>query len=399
MSNSHYSRRLVLALLAGAVAAALSACGQSGHPAAGSELPSVQALTVQTRPFEQTSELPGRLEAVRVAQVRARVAGIVLKRHFKEGADVKAGEVLFTIDPAPFEMALKRAQGDLAKAEAAAFEAEALVKRYRPLVQSEAVSRQEFDTADAAARSTRAGVQSAQAEVATARLNLGYATVRAPISGRIGRALVTEGALVGQNEATALADIQQLDPIYADFQQPAAQVTRLREDIARGQLQRQQQTSLQLALDGSDRLREGRLLFSDITVDKGTGQLSLRGSFPNPDGVLLPGMYVRIKISQGLHPEAVLIPQRAVKLGLDGKPQVLVVDGEGVVRDRTVVTGAMAGSEWHILSGLKAGEKVVVGAGKVQSGAKVRLTAYQPAPHQQPDEAVASAGRAASSAE
>ena len=246
---------------------------------------------------DRASSLPGRVEPMRVAEVRARVAGIVLSRNFEEGADVKAGDVLFRIDPAPFKAALSRAQGEVAKADAALSDAQAVLRRYTPLVKIEAVSQQDFDAASAAVKSAQAARRSAQADVETAQLNLDYATVKAPISGRIGRAQVTEGALVGQNEATVMAKIQQLDPIYVDFTQPVADMLRMREAMQTGELGQEEGADISISIDGADRTRSGRLLFSDIAVDRGTGQVSLRGEFANPDVLLLPGMYVRVPVS------------------------------------------------------------------------------------------------------
>ncbi|MDM1715187.1 efflux RND transporter periplasmic adaptor subunit, partial [Pseudomonas sp. 165] len=286
----------------------------------GEEAPAreVDVLSVQTEPFTVVAELPGRIEPVRVAEVRARVAGIVLKRTFEEGADVKAGDVLFQIDPAPFKAALSRAQGELARAEAQLFQAQAMVRRYEPLVKINAVSQQDFDNAKAALQSAQADKRSAQANVETARLDLGYAEVRAPIAGRIGRAQVTEGALVGQGEATLLARIQQLDPVYADFTQPAADALRLRAAIAEGKVTGASDQPLSLRVDGTDIESKGTLLFTDISVDRSTGQIALRGQFDNPEGVLLPGMYVRVRTPQGLNQNAILVPQRAVQRSADG---------------------------------------------------------------------------------
>ena len=337
-------------------------------------LAEVETLTVQPRLFTLTSELPGRIEPVRVAEVRARVAGIVLSRHFQEGSDVKAGQLLFQIDPAPFKATLARAQGELAKAEAALAEARSVVRRYEPLVSIEAVSQLDFDTAQATQKSAQSACQAAAADVEMAKLNLAYATVTAPISGRIGRALVTEGALVGQNEATPLAIIQQLTPIYADFRQPVADMLRLREALATGRLAgtKDKGALISLSIEGSQQKREGRLMFSDITVDRSTGQVSLRGLFDNADALLLPGMYVRVTVNQGDDPQAILVPQRAVQRSSDGKAQVLVVDQGDVAQLRPVRTGEMHGGEWHILEGLNPGERVIVG-GAAQAGSKVRV--------------------------
>ncbi|MDC2860503.1 efflux RND transporter periplasmic adaptor subunit [Delftia sp. DT-2] len=378
-------RGLPLAALVLAALAVLAAgCGRNEAPAAaGDALPVVQAVTVQPAPLALSSELPGRIEPVRVAEVRARVAGIVLRRHFEEGADVRAGQVLFQIDPAPLRAALSRAQGQLASAEAALLDARAVVGRNAPLVAQEAVSRQDFEAMQARLQAAQAARQSAQAEVQAAALNLEYATVRAPIAGRIGRALVTEGALVGQGEATPMALVQQLDPVYADFQQPVAEAQRLRAALAEGRLAQtagKDGTPVSLKVDGTGLQRTGQLLFSDVTVDRGTGQMSLRGRFDNRDGMLLPGMYVRVTVGQGVDPAAILVPQRAVRRSTDGQAHVLVVDGQDTLQMRPVQTAAMHGAQWQISAGLKGGERVVVGrmAG-LQPGARVQVTALSDA--------------------
>lgn len=367
------------ALVLAALAALATGCGRNEAPAAaGDALPVVQAVTVQPAPLALSSELPGRIEPVRVAEVRARVAGIVLRRHFEEGVDVRAGQVLFQIDPAPLRAALSRAQGQLASAEAALLDARAVVGRNAPLVAQEAVSRQDFEAMQARLQAAQAARQSAQAEVQAAALNLEYATVRAPIAGRIGRALVTEGALVGQGEATPMALVQQLDPVYADFQQPVAEAQRLRAALAEGRLAQtagKDGTPVSLKVDGTGLQRTGRLLFSDVTVDRGTGQMALRGRFDNRDGMLLPGMYVRVTVGQGVDPAAILVPQRAVQRSTDGQAHVLVVDGQDTLQMRPVQTAAMHGAQWQISAGLKGGERVVVGrmAG-LQPGARVQVT-------------------------
>ncbi|MCP1651437.1 MexC family multidrug efflux RND transporter periplasmic adaptor subunit [Pseudomonas nitroreducens] len=363
-------------------ALALAGCGQSAEPQAAAETARpVDVVAVATEPLTLTSELPGRIEPMRVAEVRARVAGIILQKRFEEGADVKAGDLLFQIDPAPLKAAVSRAEGDLARAQAAQQEAQARVKRYEPLVKIEAVSQQDFDTATADLRSAQASVRSAQADLETARLNLGYASVKAPISGRIGRALVTEGALVGQGDATLMARIQQLDPIYADFTQPVADALRLREALKSGNLPAGQSQALSLRVEGTPYERKGELLFTDISVDRGTGQVSLRGKFDNADGLLLPGMYVRVTAPQGTDAKAILVPQRAVQRATDGTAHVLVIGAENRVETRQVQTGAMQGSRWQISQGLASGDQVIVGGlTGLQPGAKVEA---RHAPEQQ----------------
>ncbi|MNQ02675.1 Toluene efflux pump periplasmic linker protein TtgA precursor [compost metagenome] len=364
--------RLPLAALA--MATLLAGCGgaDDAPPQAAGPRP-VQVLAVQPERFTLSSALPGRVEPMRVAEVRARVAGIVLSRDFEEGADVKAGDVLFRIDPAPFKTALSRAQGELAKADAAVSDAQAIVRRYAPLVKIEAVSQQDFDTANTTLKSAQAARRSAQADVETAQLNLDYATVKAPISGRIGRAQVTEGALVGQNEATVMATVQQLDPVYVDFNQPVGDMLRMRGAMQDGSLG--EGASISITIDGTDQKRDGRLLFSDIAVDRTTGQVALRGEFANPDVLLLPGMYVRVETQQGVDPAAILVPQRAVTRSTDGKPQVLLVGQDDVVESRAVQTGTMRGGDWHITEGLAPGDRVIVGGvNAAVPGQKVSVT-------------------------
>lgn len=366
-------------LAAGLAAIVLvSGCSREAPDAAPPPPAQVETVAVQPRALEMTEEYPGRITPARVAEVRARVAGIVLSRHFEEGADVKAGQLLFRIDPAPLNAALRRAQGELARTEAALAEAQAVFKRYEPLVKMQAVSQQDFDTASATFKSAQAARLSALADVETAQLNLDYATVKAPISGRIGRSLVTEGALVGQGETTALATIQQLHPIYADFTQPVAQALRLRDAVGNGQLTRgaaAQVGRITATVEGTDKVREGQLKFSDISVDPTSGQILVRGEFANQDGLLLPGMYVRVTTRQGVNPQAVLVPQRAVKRSTDNKPQVFVVTEGDVADVRLVQTGAMYGSEWLITEGLKAGDRVIVGGPAVNPGDKVTVAA------------------------
>lgn len=348
---------LVFVLLGAAVVAGC----QDSAPEMQMPPPAVEVATVQTRSFEISTELPGRVEPVRVAEVRARVPGIVLTRNFEEGADVEAGDVLFQIDPAPFEAALAQARGELARAEAELNESQAVVGRYEPLVEIEAVSPQDFDAARARFLSAEAALQSARARVQTAQLDMDYATVTAPISGRIGRALVTEGALVGQGEATPMAIIQQLDPVYIDVRQAVPDMLRMRQALADGQLSRgDERARITVRVDGSNQTREGYLLFSDITVDRSTGQVAQRGEVPNDDYLLLPGMYVRVLISQGTDANAILIPQRAIRRGFDGQAQVLILGDGDVAEVRPVTTGAMSGNEWHIIDGLMPGEQIIV---------------------------------------
>lgn len=357
----------------------LSGCndGSSGSESSeqGQPVP-VEALVIAPRSQMLTTDLPGRIAPIRVAEVRARVAGIVQKRHFTEGVVVKEGDLLFTIEPAPLQAALERSRGALARAQAEVKQAEALVRRYEPLVNVEAVSRQEYDNAVAALQTARANEVSAQADVRTAQLDLNYATVRAPISGRIGKSLVSEGSLVGQGETTPMALIQQMDPIYADFTQPANTVLQMREAMADGKLSRDDghPQSVSIRVDGTRYTAQGRLKFSDVSVDPGTGQVTLRGEFPNPDGVLLPGMYVRVNMEVGTDQQAIFVPQRAIQRGTDGGAKVMAISAEGVAEEREVKTGTMQGTEWQITEGLKAGDRIIVkGVDKIPAGTPVTV--------------------------
>ncbi len=351
-----------------ALAVTLAACNRSGQDQAASQqmqmppLP-VSIVTVKPERTAITSELPGRIVATRSAQVRARVPGIVLERVFTEGTDVEAGDVLFRIDPAPLEAAYQAAAANLQSAEAALFEARQTEKRYAPLVKQNAISRQQYDQAVAARRQAEALVAQQKAALDKAKLDLGYATVTAPISGRIGNALVTEGALVGQGEPTPMALIQQLDPIYVDFTQSSSQLLQLHEAILAGKLTASdiESTPVTLVLPtGARYAHEGKLLFSGISVDPTTGQISLRAEFPNPDKLLLPGMYVRGQIAQGVVDNVISVPIQAIQRNPDGSAYVYVVDENNTVQPRPIVAGAMMSDRWVVESGLQPGDRVVL---------------------------------------
>lgn len=307
-------------------------------------------------------DLPGRVDALRVAEVRARVAGILLERTFKEGADVKAGQVLFKIDPLPLEAALASANAALAKAQANLQQAKAQASRYAELVNVKAVSKQDFDNAKAAELAASAEVLSADAAIKTANLKLGYATVVAPIDGRIGKALVTEGALVGQVDATKLAVIQQLDPLYVDFTQSSTDLLELRRALKAGKLDNGPGLAkVKLILDdGSEYKHPGELLFSEVSVDETTGMVSLRATFPNPDRDLLPGMFARVRVTQSMKDESVTVPQQAVTRAQGGMGSVLVIDDKNNVQLRMIRTDAAVGDKWVVTEGLKAGERVIM---------------------------------------
>ena len=345
----------------------LAACGKSDAPpaAAGDGMPPPEVGVVVATPGDVglITELPGRLEALRVAQVRARVAGILQKRLFREGSDVKAGQPLFAIDAAPYAAALQSAEATLARAQANLTQAAALAERYKPLVAANAVSQQEYANAVAAQKQAEADVAAGRAAVQTGRINLNYASVTAPISGRIGRALVTEGALVGQGEATQLAVIQQVDPVYVNFTQSAGEVMKLRRALADGQLQRaggSEAASVRVVLEaGSEYALPGKLLFSDLTVDASTGQITLRAEVPNPKGDLLPGLYVRVRLEQAQVANAISLPQQAVTRTQQGD-KITVVGADGKLSQRTVKVGAARNNQWIVLEGLKEGEQVMV---------------------------------------
>jgi membrane fusion protein, multidrug efflux system len=371
--------RIGLVAAVGILAATMPGCKPAGPTATAAATPPPAEVVVQPivpRRVAVTNELPGRIDAVRIAQVRARVAGILLKRTFTEGGDVKAGDILLEIDPAPFRANLASAQANLAKAEANQKHAQDSLNRFKSLMKDEAISRQDYDTAISAGLQADAEVQAAKAAVTNANLSLGYASVTAPISGRIGRALVTEGALVGQNESTPLATIQQLDPVYFDFTQSSADMLRLRRALEAGRLKSVTSGAAQVTLlleDGTEYQSRGKLLFSDITVDPNTGMVSLRAEFPNPDRLLLPGMFARARLEQAVDEDAITAPMRAVTRGGGNAASVLIVDAQNKVEVRNVKLGDATGDSWIVTDGLKAGERIVVeGLQKARPGAVVK---------------------------
>jgi membrane fusion protein (multidrug efflux system) len=336
----------------------------------------VTVQTIQPQRIAISNELPGRVDAIRTAQVRARVPGILLKRTFVEGADVKAGDKLFEIDPAQFQSNYATAEANLAKAEANQRLAQALADRSKTLVNEEAVSKQDFENAQAAAAQATAEVQAVKSALNNSALSLGYATVTAPIDGRIGRALVTEGALVGQNESTPLANIQQLDPVYFDFTQSSTDVLRLRRAVANGTVQTVANGAAQVSLlleDGTTYQYPGKLLFSDISVDPSTGMVALRAEFPNPEKLLLPGMFGRVRLEQAVNEQALTVPQRAVSRGAGGSATVLVVGSDNKIELRPVTLSDAVGDKWIVAKGLRPGETIVVeGLQKARPGAIVK---------------------------
>ena len=364
-----------------------AACGkkpeQAGAPPGGGMPPAeVGVVTAAPQAIGLATELPGRLEASRVAQVRARAAGIVQKRVFTEGGDVKAGQVLFRIDSAPYQAQAASAQAALSRAQANLTQTAALAERYKPLLEANAISKQEYVNAVAAQKTAEADVATGKANIQIAQINLGYATVTAPIAGRIGRALVTEGALVGQGDVTPLANIQQINPMYVNFTQSTTDVLRLRKALASGQFKRTGADSASVRVileDGSDYGQPAKLLFSDLTVDATTGQITLRAEVPNAAGLLLPGMYVRVRFEEAQAEAGIVLPQQAVTRGANGDT-VMVVGADGKVSPRPVKIGSSVNGQWVVLEGLKPGEQVMVdGFQKLRGGAPVKPVPWKPA--------------------
>lgn len=349
----------------------LAGCGarQAPPPA----LPEAGIVVVQSSTVALTTVLAGRTTSFMTSEVRPQVSGIVRARLFTEGAPVHAGQTLYEIDPALYRAALDQARANLANTQAAAVSARALVERYKPLVGIEAVSKQDYTNAVAAAGQANAAVAQAKAALETARINLGYTRIAAPISGRIGRSLVTPGALVTAGQADALATIQQLDPIYVDIQQSSAELLRLRQALATGGvLPASAAVSLTLE-DGTPYAYKGRLEFAEVTVDPATGSVTLRARFPNPKGLLLPGMYVRASLSQGNRPNSILAPQTGVTRDAKGNATALVVGAGDKVALRELTLGGARGHDWLVLQGLKAGDRLIVeGTSKVKPGDKVK---------------------------
>ncbi|MFT4101281.1 MAG: efflux RND transporter periplasmic adaptor subunit [Burkholderiaceae bacterium] len=375
--------------LASMTAVLLAACGggdkaaqQGGAPGGGMPAPEVGVVIVEPETVTLSTDLPGRLDAWRVAQVRARAAGIVEKRLFVEGASVKAGQQLYQIDAAPYRATLESATAALARSEANLTQARAQAERYKPLVEANAVSKQDYDNAVAAQKQSEADVAAARAAIQTARINLGYTSVVSPIAGRIGQSLVTEGALVGQGEATPLAVVQQIDPLYVNFTQSSTELLRLRQQFDSGKLKKVDGGSaaeIQVLLDdGTPYDKPGKLIMAGISVDPTSNQITLRAELPNPDGLLLPGMYVRVRIEQAQSVGALLVPQQAVQRSVVGS-SVMVVDDQGKVSSVQIKTGQQIGSRWIVTEGLKGGEKVIVdGFQKMMvPGAPVKPVAWQ----------------------
>lgn len=364
-------------LLLMALGPALAGCKKpKAEAAAEPAAPEVSIVMVKAEPKAIVRELPGRISPTRVADVRPRVSGIVVERTFDQGTDVKAGDPLYHIDPRPFEVELQANEAALAKAKAALALAEQQSTRSLALVKQKAVAEAQNEMAIATTQQALAEVAAREADVARARLNLDYATVRAPISGRVGAALASEGTLVVQNDASSLVTVQQLDPIYADFTQSVGELNKLRRAFDSGDLERIAADAAKVRLmldDGSSYALTGKLLFSDARVDATTGQVTLRGEFANPKAELLPGMYVRVQIEQGIDSDAIAVPVQAIQRNGGGGSEVFVVKDDGRVAVQPVRTGSVQDGQWLVLDGLKSGDRVVVeGFQKFAAGDKVK---------------------------
>ena len=339
--------------------------------------PTVGVVTLKTEAVTLTSELPGRTTPYEISDVRPQVGGIIVERPFTEGAEVKAGQVLYRIEAAPFQAAYDQAKAQLDSAEASLTTTKLKAERYADLVKINGVGKQDYDDAEAAWRQAAAAVEQQHAAVEAARINLRWATITAPITGRIGPSAVTKGALVTPGQANALATIQRLDPIYVDVTQSAAEVLKLRQALAAGQRNTDGPASVAVRLkleDGSDYPLEGKLQFTDVTVDQATGAVTLRAIFPNPHELLLPGMYVRAEVAQGTAPQALLAPQQGISRDEKGLPVAMVVDAQGHAQQRSVQTDGAVGNQWLVLKGLQAGDRLIVeGLQKVKPGAPVHV--------------------------
>ncbi|CAM3236974.1 MULTISPECIES: multidrug efflux RND transporter periplasmic adaptor subunit AcrA [Klebsiella] len=363
----------VVLMLSGSLA--LTGCDDKPAQQGAQQMPEVGIVTLKSAPLQITTELPGRTSAYRVAEVRPQVSGIILKRNFTEGSDIQAGVSLYQIDPATYQATYESAKGDLAKAQAAANMDQLTVKRYQKLLGTKYISQQDYDTAVATAQQSNAAVVAAKAAVETARINLAYTKVTSPISGRIGKSAVTEGALVQNGQTTALATVQQLDPIYVDVTQSSNDFLRLKQELANGKLQQENgKAKVELVTnDGLKYPQNGTLEFSDVTVDQTTGSITLRAIFPNPDHTLLPGMFVRARLEEGVNPDALLVPQQGVTRTPRGDASAMVVGESDKVEVRQITATQAIGDKWLVTEGLKTGDRVIItGLQKVRPGVQVK---------------------------
>ena len=370
-------RKLILASFVLTVA-----CSHRSDPPPPPPPPEVGVMTLRTQPVTLVTERPGRTVAFRVAEVRPQVNGLILKRLFIEGSQVKAGQQLYQIDPAPFQASYDSARAALERAQAAATSSRLLAQRYKPLSEARAVSQQDYDNAVASQDQAAADVASAKAAVETARINLAYTKVFAPISGRTGRSSVTEGALVSANQANALVVIQQLDPIYVDATQASTEFLRLQRALAEGQLKKagEAQAEAKLILeDDSPYAQVGKLQFAEVTVDPGTGSVTLRAVFPNPQNILLPGMFVRERLEEGVKENGLLVPQRAVAHNERGEATVTVVGDDNKAATRIIKTDHAIGDQWLVIDGLEPGDRIIlVGIQSVRPGSVVHAHEVTP---------------------
>jgi len=359
-------------LLAVAAALTLAGCGKQEAPAAPKSAPQVGVVVVKAQQVAVTTVLPGRTSPYQIAEVRPQIGGIVLQRLFREGADVKAGETLYQIDPALYKATYDSAHANLAKSEANLATVKLKAERYRELVKINAVSKQDFDDAEAAEKQAVADVAASQAAQDTARINLDYTRIAAPISGRIGISTVTPGALLTPSQTVALTTVQRLDPIYVDVTQSSADLLRMKHALEDGLLKRAgpQAVKARLLLDDNSKYAlEGELAFSDVTVDQGTGTVTLRAIFPNPKHDLLPGMFVRAVLEEGVNEGGLLVPQQGVTRNARGDATALVLGADGKVELHTLEVGEAVGNQWVVKSGLKAGDQLIVeGLQKVKPG-------------------------------
>ena len=368
---------LPLAMLVLSGSFLLSGCGEEQKQGGEMPPPDVKVVTLKAAPLTVSTELPGRTSAYRIAEVRPQVGGIILKRNYKEGSDVKEGESLYQIDPAPFQATLNSAQAELAKARANAELARLTVNRYKPLLGTNYISRQDYDEAVSTHAQAQAAVRAAQAAVQTAQINLNYTKVTSPISGLSGKSNVTEGALVATGQSQPLTLVQQIDPIYVDVTQSSDDYLRLKHEIASGAVDKEQgkvAVSLVTA-ENKDYTHKGYLEFSDVTVDETTGSITMRAVFPNPQESLLPGMFVRARVDEGVRPDAILVPQQGVIRTAKGGAVVNVVNAKNEIEVRPVTVGQAYGNNWLVTAGVNNGARVVVeGFQKIKQGAVVKAT-------------------------
>jgi membrane fusion protein (multidrug efflux system) len=379
----HPARLFLLLVLA----ACLGGCDDKTPPPPAAAKPQVGVVTIHAAPVSITTDLPGRVTAFRVADVRPQVAGVILKRLFVEGSDVKENQVLYQIDPAPYEASLASAQASVAKAEAGVVSDQLTYDRYKPLAQAQAISRQDLDSALATLRQAQADVASGRASVKTAAINLAYTKVTSPIAGHTGRSSVTEGALVTANQTTSMVTVTLLNPIFVDVTQPSATLLRFKRELVSGQIKTTADNAAPVKLileDDSSYDQPGKLQFAEVSVDQGTGSVTLRAIFPNDKGLLLPGMFVRETIDEGIRQNGLLVPQRGVTHDLKGDAVALVVDPDGKVAQRVVVIDRAVGNDWLVSQGLKDGDRVIVdGVQKVHPGVEVSVVEASPQVGQQ----------------